>query len=436
MTKTWSDGLKAYFTPHMLRIATLGFASGLPLLLTMSTLSYWLSKIGVSKESIGLFALSTLPYSLKPLWAPLADHMPIPFLTKKLGRRRSWLLVTQAFLLLSIVGLGWSNPQENIWLAGFMSFCVTFWSSTQDIVIDAYRIETLAPEEQTMGGVVVIFGYRLAMLTSGAGALFLSDHFNWEIVYTLIASVIFLCVIVTLTMPEPARHNNVTKHRTAKEWLIHSFWHPLQDFVTRPHWLPILLFITLYQAGDHLVSRMSMVFYDEMGYTGTEIAIASKTVGLWVTIFGSFLGGILAVRLKVLSLLFWAGGIHTLTNILMAVVAMKGHSMAWLYVAIICENFSFGIISAAFVGFLSQLCNKEFSATQYALFSSLMAASRIALQSGSGYIAAAVDSWPVFFLICVAAAIPGLLMLWYLKKQHVFSLPPNRINNDRSGRQY
>jgi MFS transporter, PAT family, beta-lactamase induction signal transducer AmpG len=417
--KDWMDPVKAYFSLKVLRIVALGFASGLPLLLTMSTLSYWFSKIGVSKESIGLFALSTMPYSLKPLWAPLVDHMPIPFLTKKLGRRRSWLLVSQVFLLLSIVGLGYSNPQENIWLAGLMSFCVTFWSATQDIVIDGYRIETLESEEQTMGGVVLVFGYRMAMLTSGAGALFLSDHFNWEMVYTIMASIVFLCIIVTLTMPEPARHSKAVKHNSAAEWIIHSFWHPLRDFVTRPNWFPILLFILLYQAGDQLVSRMSMAFYNEMGYTGAEIATASKVVGLWVTIFGSLLGGFLAARLKILNLLFWAGGIHALTNLLMSVVAMKGHSMFWLYIAIICENFSYGIISAAFIGFISQLCNKEFSATQYALFSSLTAVSRIGLQSASGFIATAVNSWPIFFLICVAAAVPGLLVLGYLKKQHV-----------------
>ena len=421
--KDWLDGIKAYFTPHMLRIATLGFASGLPILLTMSTLSFWFAKIGVSKESIGLFALSTFPYSLKPLWAPLVDQMPIPFMTSQLGRRRGWLLFTQFFLCISILGLAWSNPQENIWLAGLMCFFVTFWSATQDIIIDAYRIDTVNPEEQTLGSVVAVTGYRIGMLVAGAGAMFLSDHMDWNMVYSIMAGVVILCMMSTLSLQEPSYHKKSVKHNSAGEWSIHSFWHPLKDFLVRPHALPILLFILLYQAGDYLMGRMAMVCYKELGFTATEIGTASKLVGLWVTIAGSFVGGILAVRLRILNLLFWAGLIHAITNILLAVLAVKGHSMPWLYAAVISENFSLGILSAAAIGFLSQLCNKEFSATQYALFSSLGALSRIGLQSASGFIQVAVGSWPIFFLICVAAAIPGLLVLAYLKKKHVLSPP-------------
>lgn len=408
--------LESYFKKRLILILLLGFSSGLPLLLTLSTLSFWLASVGIDKTSIGLFALVGFPYAWKFLWAPAVDHIRLPFLHKKFGQRRSWLLLTQVFLTLSIIAMGYSNPAHNILLTVLSAFVLAFFSATQDIIIDAYRIESLPTEEYALGGSYEIFGYRLGMIFAGGVAIMLSDLYSWQTVYLIMACFMAVGILTTLICPEPKVYVQ-KKHLTSSfiKRVEHALVAPFFDFMKHQGWPLILAFILLYRLGDNVIGQMSVVFYKELGFTGTEIGLISKTFGIWATIMGAMLGGGIALRFGIVNTLLYGGLSHILSNSFLILLSYKGHSLPMLYITILSENVSAGVMTAAFVAFLSQLCSKQFTATQYALFSSLMAITRIGVQSLSGLFAE-VFGWVELFLAASALALPSLILLIFFRK--------------------
>ncbi|MGE4251753.1 MAG: AmpG family muropeptide MFS transporter [Parvibaculaceae bacterium] len=439
--KDWWSAVSAYLTPRMLIILAMGFASGLPLLLTLSTLSYWLSKLGVDKTTIGLFAVVGTPYALKFLWSPIMDQVPLPVLTRLLGRRRSWLFVTQVLLAVAIFTMGQVDPTVNPWGTALIAVIVAFLSASQDIVIDAYRIEFLPQDEQGHGAAATQIGYRFGLLLAGAGAVGLSDFYSWPIVFGVLAAAMIACAVLTLFVPEP-KVVAEPGERDYVQWVKESVIDPFGDFIGRRGWVVILLFVLFYKFGDALGGTMANPFYVEMGYTGLEIASVSKVWGIWMTIVGALVGGIAVARWGVFKALLIGGILQALTNFAFAYVAIRGseyglcakealaadpnalvatlcaaypHDLPALAIAITADNIAGGAAGAALVAYLSGLCNVAFTATQYALLTSFMAQGRTWLSSGSGWLADHTD-WFTFWSLTAFLAVPGLLLLLWIMR--------------------
>lgn len=439
--KGWWSAITPYLTPRMLIILAMGFASGLPLLLTLSTLSYWLSKIGVDKTTIGLFATVGTPYTLKFLWSPIMDQVPLPVLTRLLGRRRSWLLVTQLLLAAAIFAMGQVDPSIDPWTTALIAVIVASLSASQDIVIDAYRIEFLPEDEQGHGAAATQIGYRFGLLLAGAGAVGLSDFYPWSVVFGVLAAVMIACAVLTLCVPEPEAGAAPGK-RDYLQWIKDSLIAPFANFMSRRGWVVILLFVLFYKFGDALGGTMANPFYVEMGYTGLEIASISKVWGIWMTIVGALLGGIAVARWGVFQALLMGGILQAVTNFAFAYVAVRGaeyglcakaalaadpaamvstlcaafpQDIPALAIAITADNIAGGAAGAALVAYLSGLCNVAFTATQYALLTSFMALGRTWLASGGGWLADHTD-WFTFWSATAFLAIPGLvLLLWIMR---------------------
>ena len=415
--RPWREALAVYKDRRQLFILLMGFASGLPLLLTLSTLSYWLAKVGVDKTTIGLFALVGLPYSLKFLWAPVLDHARVPWLSARLGRRRAWALVIQAALILAILALGATDPVSNPWATAAAAFAVAFCSASQDIVIDAYRIEILARHEQGAGAASTQIGYRFGILVAGAGAITLSDYASWSVIFTALASLVALSMIVMMLAPRPSAESNLTGTRpSAADWLQGAVVAPFADFLQRPGWLVILAFVLLYKFGDAIGGVMANPFYIELGFTGLEIGSITKVFGMFATIAGGVAGGLLVARFGIFPALLAGGILQAVTNLLFAAQAAIGPDIAFLALTIGADNFTGGLGSAAFVAYLSSLCNVAFTGTQYALLTSFMAFGRTVLSSGGGWLADQMD-WVMFFVLTTGLAVPGLLLLFWLMRQ-------------------
>ncbi len=392
----------------MLAILLMGFASGLPLLLTTSTLSYWLSRRGVDKTAIGLFALVGLPYALKFLWAPALDLVRLPWLGGRLGRRRAWTLVSQAALALAILGLGGADPAQAPLATAALALLVAFCSATQDVAIDAYRIEVLREHEQGAGAAVTQVGYRGGLLLAGAGAVALSDFVSWPVVFAVLSACVGVGVLGVAIAPEPdapaSLHDAVTPA---------SVLEPLRDLLGRPQAFAIIAFALLYKFGDAIAGTMSMPFFDELGFSGVEIASVTKVFGIVANLAGVVAGGLLVARIGIWRSLLAGGVLQAVTNLLFAAQAHVGHDLGMLTLAIGADGFTGGLASAAFVAFLSSLCRKGMSATQYALLTSLMAVGRTVLSSGSGWLADRID-WVSFFVLTTGLAVPGLVLLAWL----------------------
>jgi PAT family beta-lactamase induction signal transducer AmpG len=412
--KSWWPSIAAYLTPRMLIILAMGFASGLPLLLTLSTLSYWLSKVGVDKTTIGLFALVGTPYTFKFLWSPIMDHVRLPILTALLGRRRSWLLLTQLLLAIAIFTMGFSDPTVDPVKTAIIAIIVAFLSASQDVVIDAYRIEILPPEEQGQGAAATQVGYRFGLLLAGAGALALSDYFSWPLIFTILAFAMAASMIVTLLAPEPQAPRQM-QHRDYMQWVRQAVIDPFADFIRRKGWVIILLFVLFYKFGDALGGTMANPFYVEMGFTGTEVGAISKLWGVWMTVLGALIGGLAVARWGVFRALLIGGILQALTNLAFVYVAMQGHDLVALTLAITADNIAGGAAGAALVAYLSGLCNIAYTATQYALLTSFMALGRTWLSSGSGWLADHTD-WITFWTSTVLLALPGVLLLLWLMR--------------------
>jgi PAT family beta-lactamase induction signal transducer AmpG len=412
----WLASLRVYAEPRIAAILAMGFASGLPLALTGATLGVWLAESGVSLTTIGLFALVGTAYNLKFLWAPIMDRAPIPWLTRRFGRRRGWSLFVQALLILAILALGQADPRHDPYLTALAAVIVAFLSASQDIVIDAYRVELLAEHEQGAGAAATQFGYRIGMLASGAGALFLASFWGWEAAYTVMAALVLLGVATVLLTPEPGAAEGQDAAATWIAWVRTAVVDPFADFARRPAWLGVLAFVILYKFGDALAGVMSSPFYVAVGFSKVEIASVSKIFGVLATMLGVFLGGLATYRWGVLKALMVCGVLQMLSNLMFAVQAVVGHDVAMLTATIAVENVTGGMGSAAFVAYLSSLCNVAYTATQYALLSSFAAVARTTLASSGGWLAESLN-WVLFFGVTTLAAVPGLLVLAWLMRR-------------------
>ncbi len=416
----WLAALSVYRDARIISIAFLGFSSGLPLALTFATLTFWLKEAHLSNTAIGLFASVATPYALKFLWAPFVDRLRVPFLCAWLGRRRGWALTTQLALVVSLIGLGSTDPATDAGLTALWAFIVAFCSASQDIVIDAYRVEVLEERQYAAGAAAVVFGYRIGMLASGAGALLLATYVGWFEVYAVMASLVGVGVVAVLASrePEDLRQTEVGSHGSSRlaralASLQAAVVLPFADFMARRGWLLILFFVMLYKFGDALAGVMTNPFLIELGFSKAEIAAVVKTYGLAATLVGAGAGGALMNRMGLVPCLWVCGVLQMLSNLTFAVQAWAGHSVPMLTVTIGLENLAGGMGTAAFVAYLSSLCNVAYTATQYALLSSFMSVARTWLSSSGGWLADHM-SWPEFFILTTAAALPGLVLLWML----------------------
>jgi len=384
----------------MLVALLMGFSSGLPLLLTGSVLQAWMTDEGVDLGTIGLFALVGLPYTLKFVWAPLTDRFSVPLL----GRRRGWLLGVQLLLMAAIAALGWTQPAENPLVVALVAWLVTFFSASQDIVIDAYRREALADTELGLGASLYVNGYRIGMLLASGGGLILADLMPFSAVYQLMAMGMLVGIVTTLLAPEPEIQAGLPRS------LRGAVVEPFVDYFRRRHALLILLFILLYKLGDTMASHMSTPFYLDIGFSKTEIGAVVKLFGFWATVTGGMLGGIVILRTGIYRALWGFGILQALSTAGFALLALSGYSLPLLAGVIAFENLTAGMGTAAFVAFMAALTNRRFTATQYALLSSLMGIPRVIVAAPTGYFADWLG-WAAFFLSCTLIAVPGLLLL-------------------------
>jgi PAT family beta-lactamase induction signal transducer AmpG len=413
----WLGALKIYRDSRLVAIFVMGFASGLPLALTGATLGIWLKDAGVSLAAIGFFALVGIAYNLKFLWSPIIDRAPLPVLGRILGRRRGWALVIQCLLALAILAMAGADPRQAPEMTALFAVMVAFCSASQDIVIDAYRVELLEPHEQGAGAAATQLGYRIGMLASGAGALFIAEFHGWAMAYTTMAGLVGIGMAAVLLTREPAASAQAAaqaaKHPGFIAWVGDAVIAPLADFARRPAWIGLLLFVLLYKFGDALAGVMAGPFYIAIGFSKAEIAAISKVFGVIATMLGVFLGGLVVYRLGVFRGLLICGVLQMLSNLMFAAQAAIGHNQAFLMATIFTENVTGGMGSAAFVAYLSSLCNLAYTATQYALLSSLAAMGRTVLSSWGGVLAEKLD-WVLFFILTTGAALPGLLLLLWL----------------------
>jgi len=421
----WLAAVRVYADRRMLVILLMGFSSGLPILLTLSTLSYWLETVGVDLTAIGLFALVGLPYSFKFVWAPIVDQARIPVLTRLLGRRRSWALLAQAGLVGAILFMGSTDPATDAWWTALAALLVAFFSATQDIVIDAYRIEILEDDEQGAGAATTQIGYRLGLILTGAGAIAASDYIGWPTIFAGLAVCVGVGIVAVLIAREPKTPESwesIARAPFAQQVKL-SVIDPFVEFLTRKGAIVILLFVLLYKFGDAIGGTMAYPFYAQMGFTGTEIAAVSKVFGVIMTLVGTAAGGVMVARYGIFRALIVGGILQAVTNVLYSWVAIEGHDITVLAITVGTDNFANGLGSAAFVAYLSSLCNVAFTGTQYALLSSFMAAGRTMLSSGSGWLAETLG-WVPFFISTMFLAVPGLLLIWWLMRMHAANKLP------------
>jgi len=384
----------------MLVALLMGFSGGLPLLLTLGVLQAWMKEGGVDLTWIGMITLVQIPYTWKFLWAPFLDRFIPPFL----GRRRGWLLMSQIALMASIVGLGYSDPVKNAWMMIGAAVLVAFFSATQDIVIDAYRREDLPDEELGLGSSMYVYGYRLGMLLASGGGLILADYISFSQVYFIMALCLLPGVITTLLTPEPKVSVGIP--RTMREAVVN----PTVDYFSRNGAIWMLAFILMYKIGDTMASAITIPFYLEIGFSKTEIGTVVKFFGTAATLAGAALGGLLLLKLGINRGLWIFGILQALSTAGFAVLARIGYNISMLSGVIAFENLSSGMGTAAFVAFMASITNKKFTATQYALLTSLMGLPRALASSVTGVMAKNIG-WESFFIFCTLIAIPGMLLL-------------------------
>lgn len=506
--KNWGDTLQSFIHPRVITMLFLGFSAGIPILLIFSSLSLWLREAGVERSAVTFFSWAALGYSFKFVWAPLIDKLPIPYLTKKLGRRRSWMIVAQLSIIIAIFWMSQTDPADsnNLSLMALAAVLLGFSSATQDVVIDAYRIESAESDLQALMSSTYIAGYRIGMLVAGAGALFLASYFGsakeaynfaaWQMSYLIMAAVMLIGVGTTLLIPEPNIKKEVLSEQhydgadyarfflvfllaviafvgvfyftnqeakeikkilteffdnkyfsgfivqtvrlvlailsaftvayllvivgvTRKKMVVETYVTPIKDFFERYGlslaWL-LLALVGLYRISDIVLGVISNVFYQDMGYTKVQIASVVKTFGLFMTIAGGFLGGILSVRYGVIRILFLGAVLSAATNLLFMLLANSDPSLAMLYLVISADNLSAGLASAAFIAFLSSLTNISFTAVQYAIFSSLMTLLPKVL---GGYSGTLVDElgYSSFFIITALMGLPVLALILLARKR-------------------
>ena len=409
--KKWLKSLEVYLDPRMVVLLGLGFSSGLPRLLVYSTLSFWLLEAGLEIESVGLFAATALPYNLKFLWAPLLDRVSLPFVGSRLGLRRGWLLVLQLSLIAAIAVLAASNPTAQPVACAVAAIVVAAVSASQDVVIDAYRVEILDDEEQGAGAAVAVFGYRLGMLVASAGALYIAAWSgSWPLTYLLMAASVGVGIVATLATFEPERPEPEEPLEGFADHFQDAVIGPLSDFAKKRGWLVILLFVLLYKLGDALAGTMTNPFLVELEFSKTDIANIAKTYGLVASIIGVFLGGALVRRAGIVAALWIAGFFQMASNLMFSYQATVGHDLGVLTATIGIEEFTGGLATAAFVAYLSALCNKRYTATQYALLTAISSLLQTLASTTSGFLADYLGWW-TYFAVTAVSALPGLALL-------------------------
>jgi PAT family beta-lactamase induction signal transducer AmpG len=402
-TETQRSWTEILFTRKMLTCIFLGFSSGMPLFVLVSLVPAWLRDNGVDLATIGLFALVGLPYTWKFLWSPLMDRYKLPFL----GRRRGWALLTQVLLLLSIGLLGHFNPSTSLQAIVWVVFTVALFSASQDIVIDAYRRELLADDELGTGTSFWINAYRLSGLVPGSLALILADHLPWSAVFWITGAFMLVGIVTTLLVKE------VSDDQLAPHTLREAVIDPFVEFFSRggvTAGLAILAFLFLYKLGDNMATALATPFYLDMGYSKTEIGSVAKFAGLWAVIAGATIGGAAMLKLSINRALWLFGLVQLLTIIPYIWLSQAGHTLTGLFVVVSGEYLAVGLGTVALTAFMARETSKAFTATQFALFSSLIAVPRTLANATTGFIVEAVG-WTQFFVICTLLAVPGMLML-------------------------
>lgn len=447
-TISWGEAARVYLHPRVLAMLFLGFSAGLPFLLVFSTLSLWLADENISRSLIGLFSWIGITYSVKFFWAPVVDRLRLPVLTHLLGRRRGWMLFAQCGIALGLFGMSVSDPSSNLTPIVWFGLLVAFSSATQDITIDAYRIEALDVRKQAAMAATYIGGYRTALLVAGAGAFYLAEYLSWSMAYLAMAALMAVGMVTTLIISEPESGNSrdsimleqrvmdfmANSHhwpqraRNAMVWFIGAVVCPFVDFFKRNGTLAlvILLFIGVFRLSDITMGVMANPFYHDLGFSKIEIANVAKVFGFFMTIGGAVLGGLLVVRYGIMRPLLLGAVLVAATNLLFALMsAIGGTSVPLLATVITADNLSGGLSNAAFIAYLSSLTNRSYTATQYALFSSLMTLPGKFLGGFSGVIVDGYGYTP-FFLYAAAVGIPAiLLVLYFMKRDTVFGVAVN-----------
>jgi len=496
----WRRSLNAYSDSRVLLTLPLGLVSGLPLLLTASTLSARLATAGISRAAIGVFALVGTPYALKFVWSPIVDRLPPPL---PLGRRRGWGVTIQIALIGAILALGRCNPASSLAAVGALALLVAFLSASQDIVIDAWRVESLTNEQQGPGAGMIQTGYRIGMLIAGAGALLIAARAGWFISYAIMAVLLLIGMMVFLLGPEPTpttdQSDSIAERQSSagvpfqttpasghgklagaasrahqvrpsiaadprmsewarvpersrremspqgmpsskafaacgpesasfQQWLTLAVIGPFADFMQRPHWPAILLFVFGYKVGEAMAGVMAMPLYIALGFSLNEIAAISKLVGFVATIAGALAGGVVASRLGVLRALIFCGLLQSAGNLFYVLQVIGGHRLDYLALCVAAENLTSAMAGAALVAYLSSLCSPAFTATQYALLSSLAAVGRTMLASGAGVLADRMG-WELFFVFTTVATLPALVLLtWMMRRDRGHQRPRKEVS--------
>lgn len=434
---SWLEAARVYANPLVIALFLLGLSSGAPFGILAEPLIARLAETGVSKTEIGFFALLSLPYSLKIIWAPIVDRVGFPGLGRVFGRRRGWALASQTCLLAAIVALGLADPALSLGLTAVCALAVAFSSATQDIVLDAYRIEVLDESCMAAGAATMVFGWRAGQAGGAAAGLLLADALPWPVVFSLLGLSVVVGMVTLVVCPEPSNgrasiappersKENSPKKRLADiaDWFNEAFLAPLKDLSKRQGWIAIFLFILLYKFGDAVLAVMKVPFFLEIGFTKTEIAEVVKVFGFFPIVAGGFMGGLLLARVGLMTGLLICGVLMAASNLVFIIQAQAGADLTVLAFTIAIENVTTGMGTAAFVAYLSSLCSIAYTATQYALLTSLMAASRTVFSSGAGWLADQV-TWPVFFIASTLAAIPALgVLVWMMTDSRRFVRDP------------
>jgi len=420
--RSWREALAVYIEPATLRMLALGFSAGLPLLLVLGTLSFRLREAGIDRAAIGYLSWVGLAYAFKWVWAPLVDRLPLPPLTPWLGRRRGWLLLAQAMVIVGLVGMAFNDPSARLEPLVWCALLVAFGSATQDIALDAYRIESAATDKQAALAAAYQTGYRIAMIWAGAGVLWIAARAEifgaggyqngaWKAAYLAMAASMVVGVLTVLLSPEPQRRE-LPAPRNARDWMRDVLVEPFADFIRRYRWQAalILALIAVYRISDVVMGIMANPFYVDMGYTKDEVASVSKIFGVIMTLVGAFVGGVLSARFGVARILMLGAVLSAASNLLFAWLAGHGHDLYALIAVVSADNLAGGIASAAFIGYLSSLTNVNYSATQYALFSSMML---LLPKFLAGYSGVFVDhfGYVAFFNATAALGLPVLVLV-------------------------
>lgn len=454
---------------RFLSIFFLGFSAGVPLILISSVLSMWVSRIGIDIKTIGLLVLVSTPYSFKYLWSSIFDYLAIPYFSKKFGLRKSWLILTQICLVVSIISLGLTSPLDNITITALVALLIAFFSATQDIIIDALRIELLEKDEQGIGATMYVYGYRVAIPFASGGSLLLADYMSWGTVFFIMSLSIFIGIIATMLLSEPKTSkdrfkklpklywsmSSILEFIKTRKWLhylvaiiaIYKFIiyfndsivskcllgltlvsvfykkrkaiiaklpDPIKDFCKKnKQWIYILLFIITYKLADAFLGSLQSKFYVDMGFSNSEIAYITKGLGFFMTLLGLFIGGLAYYRLGIFKSLLLTGILQMLSNIMFIWVASTNHDLVILSLTIAIENLTSSMSNIAIVAYLSSICNVTYAATQYALLSSFATFGRNILSAPAGYVVASLG-WIKFFWITVIAGIPGIVFLYLI----------------------